>query len=347
MSALAFELPERLEAHAPPESRGLRRDEVQLLVARRAEGSIEHARFSELPSFLHAGDLLVVNTSATLAAAVDARRAGDADALELHFSTPAPGEGPAYWIVELRRAARPFSGLAAGERLTLPAGASAQLVARYAASGRLWLARLDLPPAPASVAEYLAVHGRPIRYGYVPEPWPLDAYQTAFALQPGSAEMPSAARPFTPELVTRLVSHGVLFAPVLLHTGVSSPERHEAPYPERYRVPAGTARLAGAVRAWGGRVIAVGTTAVRALESAADGEGTVHPGGGWTNLVITATRGLRAVDGLITGWHEPAASHLEILRAAAGEELLERSYDAALAGGYLWHEFGDSHLILP
>jgi S-adenosylmethionine:tRNA ribosyltransferase-isomerase len=131
---------------------------------------------------------------------------------------------------------------------------------------------------------------------------------------------------------------------VVLHTGVSSPERGEPPFPERYRVPAATARLVNAAR---GRVIAVGTTVVRALETVAAPDGIVRAGAGWTRLVVGPERGLRAVDGLITGWHEPQASHLELLRAVAGDDLLDRSYHEALVRGYLWHEFGDSHLVLP
>ena len=141
---------------------------------------------------------------------------------------------------------------------------------------------------------YLADHGHPIRYGYVPREWPLDAYQTVFATEPGSAEMPSAGRPFTPELITRLVAAGVQIAPIVLHTGVSSLERHEAPYPERYAVPETTARLVNATRWWGGRVIAVGTTVVRALETVADEAGAIAAGEGWTRLVVTPERGLHA-----------------------------------------------------
>ena len=247
--------------------------------------------------------------------------------------------------MELRSAdgASPAAGRA-GEVVELPGGGSVELVVPYAGGARLWLARvhLDLP-----LHEYLARHGHPIRYGYVPREWPLDAYQTAFATEPGSAEMPSAGRPFTPELIARLVSRGVLIAPITLHTGVSSLERGEAPYPERYSVPEQTARLVDAVRWWGGRVIAVGTTVVRALETVASDDGRVTAGEGWTRLVVTPERGLWAVDGLITGWHEPQASHLQLLGAAAGPELLERSYAEALEHGYLWHEFGDSHLVMP
>jgi S-adenosylmethionine:tRNA ribosyltransferase-isomerase len=228
------------------------------------------------------------------------------------------------------------------ERLALPAGATARILAPYAGV-RLWLARLDLP---GPLELYLAEHGQPIRYGYVPRRWPLDAYQNVYAVEPGSAEMASAGRPFTAELITRLVAGGVLVAPITLHTGVSSQERHERPYPERYRVPEHTARLVNAVHGWGGRVIATGTTVVRALETVARPDGTVAAGEGWTNLVVTPERGLWTVDGLLTGFHEPEASHLDLLRAAAGDELLARSYEAALEHGYLWHEFGDSHLVV-
>ena len=345
-TAVAFELPTALEAHEPPEARGLARDEVRMMVARRSDGGVTHATFRELPQFLNTGDLLVINTSATLPAAVPARR-DDGTCLELRFATAAPDlPDGRWWVVELRSGdgATPVGDGGAGEHLTLAGNGDLELVAPYAGGGRLWLARFD-PHEPLS--DYLARHGHPIRYGYVPREWPLEAYQTAFAIHPGSAEMPSAGRPFTDELVGELVARGILFAPVTLHTGVSSPERHEPPYPERYSVPEESARLVNAVREWGGRVIAVGTTAVRALETVSEPDGTVHDGEGWTGLVITADRGLWTLDGLITGWHEPQASHLMMLEAFAGEELLARSYDEALEHGYLWHEFGDSHLILP
>ena len=344
MSALAFGLPAALEAREPPEARGLARDEVRLMVAARGDGAITHASFRELPKFLDAGDLLVVNTSATLPAAVSARRA-DGGGARVHFATRAPHlPEEDWWVVEIRSAdgAHPGAGRP-GERLTLAGGAGLEIVAPYASGARLLLARVD---AGEAVPAYLARHGEPIRYGYVADRWPLEAYQTAYATVPGSAEMPSAGRPFTAELITALVAGGVAVAPVVLHTGVSSPEGHEPPYPERYEVPAATARLVNAVRDWGGRVIAVGTTVVRALETVADPGGTVRPGSGWTNLIVTPDRGVSAVDGLLTGWHEPEASHFQMLEAVAGAELIERSYHAALEHGYLWHEFGDSQLIL-
>jgi S-adenosylmethionine:tRNA ribosyltransferase-isomerase len=343
-TAAPFEVPPALEAREPPEARGLARDQVRLLVARRADGRLIHACFRDLPEFLDPGDLLVINDSATLPSAVAATR-GDGSAVELRLATPAPrmpsGE---WWVVELRSAdgAAPLAAVA-GERLTLPGGATAAIVSPHTGGARLWLARVRTgEPVP----EYLWRYGHPIRYAYVRAEWPLDAYQTAYARDPGSAEMPSAGRPFTPELVTRLVADGILIAPVTLHAGVSSPERGESPHAERYSVPRSTARLVNAVREWGGRVIAVGTTVVRALETVATPDG-VFASEGWTNRVITRDYGPQAIDGLLTGWHEPEASHLDLLRAVAGEELLAASYEAALEHGYLWHEFGDSHLILP
>jgi S-adenosylmethionine:tRNA ribosyltransferase-isomerase len=215
-------------------------------------------------------------------------------------------------------------------------------------SARLWVATLDLGASGRdALLAYLDRYGRPIRYQYTGGDWPLTAYQTVYATEPGSAEMPSAGRPFTAELVTKLAAGGLLIAPVTLHTGVSSLERGEAPYAERYRVPTATARLVNAVHDWGGRVIAVGTTVVRALETVAAPDGVVAPGDGETSLVVSPRRGLRAIDGLLTGWHDPGSSHLDLLEAAVGVELLERSYEAARARGYLFHEFGDTHLILP
>jgi S-adenosylmethionine:tRNA ribosyltransferase-isomerase len=337
---LGFELPKLLEAHEPAEGRGLARDEVRLMVATRSDGKLVHARFRDLPRFLAAGDLLVVNVSAPIPAALPALRP-DGTALELRLSTPMPD---GRWLVELRLGPAPFGGGVEGERLALPYGAHADLLGHYAHGRRLWLADLELP---TELDRYLAAHGRPIRYGYVTGQWPLEAYRNVYALESGSAEPPSAGRPFTHALLTRLAAKGVLVAPVVLHTGVSSLEHGEAPYPERFRVPEHTARLVDAVHGWGGKVVAVGTTVVRALETVAAPDGTVEAREGWTSLVVDANRGLWTVDGLVTGWHDPSATHVQLLEAAAGEELLERSYHAAVEHRYLGHEFGDSQLILP
>jgi S-adenosylmethionine:tRNA ribosyltransferase-isomerase len=345
--ALAFELPHSLEATEPSEARGAERDAVRLMVAEAATDHITHAAFTELPEFLSAGDLVVVNVSATLPAALQAKR-GDGSAVRIHFATRAPRLDDSWRVVELRSAdgATPVRGHA-GETLTLPgpdaAHSELELVVPYASGSRLMLAHLH---SSETVVDLLTHYGEPIRYGYVPRPWPLDAYQNVYARTPGSAEMPSAGRPLTHRLISELSTRGIAVAPITLHTGVSSPERHEPPFPEEFEVPEPTARLVNMTRAAGGRVIAVGTTVVRALETAARPDGSVDAETGWTGLVIDPDRGVDVVDGLITGWHEPEASHLQMLAAMVGEALLERCYRAALHHGYLWHEFGDSHLIL-
>jgi S-adenosylmethionine:tRNA ribosyltransferase-isomerase len=330
-------------AAEPPEARGLARDGVRLLVAR--PGTVEHTRFHDLPAYLRRGDLVVVNTSATLAAAVDGRRAGAP--VTVHFSAALP-DGT--WAVELRpgrRADGPVDGVRPGDVVELPGGRLVMVSAypdETARNSRLWRARA-LVPAP--VPAYLRRHGRPIAYSYVPDDWPLESYQTVFAVDEGSAEMPSAGRPFTDRMVTALVTAGVVLAPVTLHAGVSSPEAGEPPFPEPYRVPAQTARLVEHTKAHGGRVVAVGTTVTRALETVSDEDGRVSPGSGWTDLVLGPDRPARVVDGLVTGWHDAGASHLLLLEAVAGRELVASAYSAARAEGYLWHELGDSALLLP
>ncbi|MFD7326742.1 S-adenosylmethionine:tRNA ribosyltransferase-isomerase [Streptomyces sp. NPDC059875] len=357
---LAVRVPEELSARVPAEQRepGRGRESVRLMVSRGAE--VSHHAFRELPGQLRAGDVLVVNTSATLAAAVTGRMGGEGggDAVVVHFSTrgdwghPLTKSGGGRWAVELREpdgagSTRPRAGGPEGAVVLLPGGARLVLEeALVPGAARLWWARADRP-VPALLARY----GRPIRYGYTERDQPLAAYQTVFALPSpdgsGSAEMPSAGRPFTAGLVAELVRRGVQFAPLTLHTGVASAEAHEPPYPERFEVPASTARLVNAAKAGGGQVIAVGTTAVRALESAADGTGLVRAASGWTDLVVTPARGVRVVDGLLTGLHEPEASHLLMLEAVAGRRALRRAYTEAVRELYLWHEFGDVHLILP
>jgi S-adenosylmethionine:tRNA ribosyltransferase-isomerase len=383
MTTAVVRVPEGLHARVPAEQRGpgLDRDGVRLMVSRGTE--VSHHAFTALPRLLGAGDLLVVNTSPTLAAAVDGT-VGDARVV-VHFSTRGDD---GRWAVELRDpdghgTTRVRAGGPAGTRVRLPREVRLVLEEPLSARGeRLWWARVLLPspesaassapqgPSAASeaVAEVLREHGRPIRYSYTERDQPLSVYQTVFALPSqdgaGSAEMPSAGRPFTARMVAELVSRGVQFAPVTLHTGVASAEAHEPPYPERFTVPEASARLVNAARAnregrgalpWkgaggrraGGRVIAVGTTAVRAVESATGPDGVVRARDGWTDLVVTPERGVRVVDGLLTGLHEPEASHLLILEAVAGRAAIDRAYEAAVEGRYLWHEFGDVHLVLP
>ena len=319
-----FELPRHLEAREPAELRGDGRDDVRLMVTRRDDDSIVHAHFRDLPRFLRAGDLLVLNTTATLPAAVE----------NLHISTPLPG---GLVIVE------PRGGGDIVPVRQLPGGATVTLLAPYRDSARLWIARFD---GVADLHAYLARYGRPITYSYIDRPYPLDAYQTVFADEPGSAEMPSAGRAFTRQMLVCLRRRGVRLAKLVLHAGVASLESHERPYEELYEVPARTAEEVRRAKARGGRVVAVGTTVVRALESSVDRAGRIIASRGWTDLVITPDRGIHIVDALLTGLHEPRATHLAMLEALAGREHVQHAYAAALEEKYLWHEFGDLHLIL-
>src|SRR5215213_6669003 len=291
-SPLHFELPSELEAGEPPEARGLRRDEIRLMVSYLDDDHVVHSRFADLPEFLEAGDTLLINTSGTMNAALRADR--DGEPITVHLSTRLPAD---LWVVELRSSSgdEPVLDGQPGEVLMLPEGATVVLQTPYLSkkrwqgegTNRLWISTLNLP---VDLDEYLDQHGSPIRYRYVRERWPSSYYQTVYATEAGSAEMPSAGRAFTPELITRLVAKSVQIAPLLLHTGVASLEEHEPPYEEFYRVPLDTARAVNGARAAGRRVIAVGTTVVRALETVADETGAVHPGEGWTRLVITPRR---------------------------------------------------------
>ncbi len=341
---IAFTPPEGADAAEPPERQGVPRDGVRLLVAR--PGEVAHHRFRDLPGLLREGDLLVVNTSATLPAALDGTRE-DCSPVVVHVAAPLARDR---WVVEPRRpdGLGPETSVRAGEPIRVAGGAVLRLDAPYPDAaeppGRLWRAELQ-PPADA-IAD-LTAHGRPVAYAYHRGDVTLDELQNVYATHPGSAEMASAGRPFTAPLLVALMARGVAVAPVVLHAGVSSPELHEPPAPERMRVQAPTARLVAATRDGGGRVVAVGTTVVRALESAVDDDGEPVARRGWTDLVLGPGRPARVVDGLITGLHPPEASHLLLLEAVAGRDLVQAAYDAAVAARYRWHEFGDSMLLLP
>jgi S-adenosylmethionine:tRNA ribosyltransferase-isomerase len=342
---LDFRLPSELETNVPTELRGIERDDIRMMVTTTSTGTHVDAHFRDLPDFLEAGDLVVVNTSATLPAALPGRHGGRG--VRLHLSTQLPA---GLWLAELREVdgskSRTYRRGDPGDKVELPGGGAANLLERFPpdvhGAARLWVTSLDLP---SPTLDYLDDHGRPITYDLT-QARPLELYQTVYAIVPGSAEMPSAGRGFTHRTISALATKGVGIAPLVLHTGVSSLEMGEPPYEEYFDVPLRTARLVNATKEWGGRVIAVGTTVVRALESVASG-GEAHPGRGWTDLVVDPSRPPRIVDGLITGWHEPRASHLSLIEAVAGRSVMTAAYLAAVERGYRWHEFGDIQTILP
>jgi S-adenosylmethionine:tRNA ribosyltransferase-isomerase len=356
MNALNFELPTRAVATEPAEERGIARDGVRMLVA--TPDGISHRRAADLPDILRPGDLVVLNDSRTMPASLDGTTA-DGEPVEVHLSTVVPESGltpasalaaqSAEWVVELRRPAEQGSQPSyvdrTGAAVTLPGGGLLRVQGSHPTgrtSSRLWQATLTTP---RQLESYLSVFGQPIRYGYVRKPWPMTAYRTVFGKASGSAEMPSAARPFTWRLLRRLAERGIQVETITLHCGVSSLESGDPPYAEWFSVSERTAREVALARRDGRRVIAVGTTVVRALESTVR-TGKVTSRTGWTDLVITPEHGVSTVDGMISGWHESDASHLQMLEAVAGRRMLEDSYQEALWAGYLWHEFGDIHLML-
>ena len=194
-------------------------------------------------------------------------------------------------------------------------------------------------------------YGEPLHYEYIQTPWPLEMYQTVYASVPGSVEMPSAGRAISYSLLRKLKQKGVNIAYLQLHAGLSYYGNDRWPNPanhvEAFYIPEETAEMVNRTRKNKGRVIAVGTTVVRALETAVNSEGIVEAQEGETRLYIQKGYPLRAVDGLLTGFHEPEASHLDMLSAFMDEDLLMNAYEEALSSGYLWHEFGDMNLILP
>lgn len=353
LADLRFERPSDLVATGPAEDRGLARDEVRLLVNEGEHHS--HTRFHDLVEYLEPGDLVVANESGTLPASLPATRADEPFLLNC-----CTDYGGGLWLTEPRRGPSepgPLD-LSAGGTVEVD-GHEGRVAGTYPGLERLVFVRFDADLDLRAVMERV---GEPIRYGYLEAPQPLGAYQTVFATTPGSAEMPSAGRPFTPRVLDRLRAGGVGIATVTLHTGVSSLEieydqcecycegsrtdpRYPL-YPEPFRVPPATAAAVNRTRRLGGRVVAVGTTVVRALETAVTA-GRVRPTGGFTRAFVTPKRGVEVVDGLVTGLHDPETTHLAMLYAIAGRRRVLEGYERAIEAGYLWHEFGDSHLLLP
>jgi S-adenosylmethionine:tRNA ribosyltransferase-isomerase len=340
---IRFDLPPELEASLPPEYRGIRRDQVRLLVLPRFEGSPVHARFDALGEYLRPGDLLVVNNSRTLPAMLAARdKRGRTFEVRLAH----------------RRAEDLWDGLVfegsehAGEEgllLTFGEGLTARLLRRRPDLPFLWQIQFDRCCLP--LLDLIYRLGEPVRYSYVDGGFPLDLYQTVYASEPGSVEMPSAGRAFTWELLLKLQRQDIELTAISLHTGLSSTrddaiDASHPNYDEEYHLPEAAAQAINATREQGGRVIAVGTTVVRTVETVAQENGTVSSNRGWTRLRITPNYHLRAVDALLTGMHEPEASHLDLLSAFVAPDRLQAAYLQAIERGYLWHEFGDMNLVI-
>jgi S-adenosylmethionine:tRNA ribosyltransferase-isomerase len=338
MNEAIFNIPSHLNAAAPIEFTGKSRDEVKMMVINRKTGACLHTRFQQLPAYLKKGDLLVINNSRTIPASLQGK------------------QGNRVFEVRLSRkvSSNEWDALIPGSiydtrlPISFGDGVSAAMVGKGSEQP---LVRLRFNIEGAAFFDFIYRKGEPIRYEYIDAPWQLDQYQTVYGSAPGSVEMASAGRAFTWKLISKLRGAGIEVVPLQLHAGLSyygddrwpSPKHH----PEEYLLPLETAEAIRKAKTSGNRVIAVGTTVVRALETvAAEHAGELAAAKGVTNLYITKESSLRVVDGLITGLHEPQASHLDLLRAFVSDEDLFGAYRNALAKGYMWHEFGDMNLIL-
>lgn len=344
----SFTLPPELAAKEPPERRGIARDAVRLMVIDRATHNTEHTRFNSLGEFLRSGDLLVFNSSRTLPASLDGCEATGKPCMEVRLAQRLPDD--AWLALLLCQAGEPFAcGLHSRMQINFGQGLTATVEERDLSIPRLW--KLRFSKSGIELLDLLYRLGRPVRYEYVSAPWDLDYYQTVYAKEPGSAEMPSAGRAFTWKLLFDLKRRGVATTNIVLHTGLSSymDDDLDAQHPaseEEYFISEAAAATINQTHQRGGRAIAVGTTVVRALESVADERGWVHPQHGYTRLHITANHKLKCVDGLLTGMHEPEASHLDLLTAFLPAETIREAYEEAVQQRYLWHEFGDLNLII-
>lgn len=341
---IPFSLPEELNADSPPERRGIRRDHVRMMVSNRWTGESRHVCFFDLPQALKAGDVVVLNASRTVPAVLYIKHMRNGKVIssqrELRLAHRIDHQTWNVWVVG--------DQVQQGDEFIF----SDQLTARVTQTelpGPLVQVRFSL--AGTQLFEQIYLLGNPVRYEYIKQPWSLDYYQTVYGSVPGSVELPSAGRAFSWELIFRLKKQGVQIVILTLHTGLSyfsddfpflPPEQNH----ESYEIPEHAAKVIQQAKQRGGRVIAVGTTVVRALESAAQSDHGCLAQSGISNLYITEETSLQVVDGLMTGFHEPEASHLDLLSAFVKPSILKLMYKEAIQERYLWHEFGDIHLIL-
>ena len=333
----SFHIPAHLHAIEPAEFRGLRRDEIRMMVLDRITGQVEHTSFKKIQHFLAPGDLLVFNNSRTIPAKLKATQNQGAR-IEIRLSRQISDTEWEGLVIGLYDPGKPIK-------------LSEDLYAHVQGKGITeQLVRLAFSKKGMALLNDFYRLGEPIRYEYIDKPWPLDVFQTVYAAVPGSVEMPSAGRAFTWQMLRDLKANGIKTAFLQLHAGLSYYENDEWPvpneHPEVFHIPSGTAELVNETKRSGGRVIAVGTTVVRALETAVSDQGEIAGTKGVTKLYVDKGYTLKAVDGLLTGFHEPEASHLDMLTAFIEEEKLKAAYQIAIEEGYLWHEFGDVNLIL-
>ncbi len=345
-----YHLPKNLECSIPTEIRGINRDEVRLMISNISTDNVQHDTFKNIVDYLNEDDVLVVNTSGTIKAAIPAKNKNNTF-LQIHLSTQLKNKK---WVAELREISenntQRYFGGQPNEIIELIHGGSIRLIQPYYSNSnqedhlQLWTIELIIEE---EVSHYLEKFAQNIQYFNIKKNYPNSFYQTIFAKEFGSAEMPSAGRAFTQNVLDQLEKKGVEIIPILLHTGVASLEMNEKPYEEYFEISKKSATAINNARKKGKNIIAVGTTVIRAIETLTSSQKITSSGKGWTNIFITPERGVNGIDGLITGFHEPKASHLFMLEAITKRKHLEITYHEAVHHKYLWHEFGDLHLILP
>jgi S-adenosylmethionine:tRNA ribosyltransferase-isomerase len=340
---LNFKLPHELLAKEPRELRGERRDQSNLVVMHRATDRVEFDSFRGLPKYLRSGDLVVLNDSRTLNASLFGTVSG-IGRVELQLRN---NPGGTVWDASVR----PWHEPPEREPVSFgDSGVTARVVGHTPHLG-LWRIEFDL--GDRSLTEFLDSFGRPIPSPYVNKSFANEYYNNVYAAKPGSSEMPAAGRHFTPELLGELAERGVDAVYLTLHTGLSSVtideenlEDHKM-YEEWYQLPEATAARINETRAAGGRILGVGTTVMRVLESVGADDGQLSGAEGWTSLYISPGYRFKVVDAFVTNFHGPRSSRIALAAAFTGKDLLLRAYQEAIDRGLQFYEFGDATLTLP
>lgn len=328
-----FILPHELHAAFPPERRGVRRDHVRMMTIDRKSGKVIHDSFNHLADYVKPGDMIVLNNSRTIPAAL--RATIHSQEIEVRLARCLSETSWEALIL--------LDNVEIGDCLQFSDELSAVVIDRKRDSPLLVL-RFSI--SGLSLFQHVYSLGEPIRYEYIEESWDLHYYQNVYGTVPGSVELASAGRAFSWEMLLDLQKRGIQLSYLQLHTGLSYLNDNNQLSPkeniERYDIPQETMAAVLKTKASGGKVIAVGTTVVRALESAV----STGISSGETALYIDAAFPLEIVDGIITGFHEPEASHLDMLTAFISPEILFNAYGEAIREKYLWHEFGDINFII-
>jgi S-adenosylmethionine:tRNA ribosyltransferase-isomerase len=338
-----YTLPQELIAQHPVEPR----DAARLLVVDRAGGRLEHRVFRDLPEYLRAGDVLVLNNTRVIPARLHGRKATGGD-VEVLLLRPAAGEdtgGAETWEVLVRPGRRVRQGM----RLTFGADVAGEVIGTR--DGGVRVMAFD---SPRPVLEAIRAIGETPLPPYVHEPLrdPGD-YQTVYASVDGAVAAPTAGLHFTPGLLDQIRRAGIETATLTMHIGIGTfrpvtaedPARHKMEA-EWYQVTSEAAQAINAARARGGRIIPVGTSAVRTLETVAAEDEVVRPGEGWSHMFIVPGYRFRATDALVTNFHLPRTTLLMLVSALAGRELILRAYAEAIRDRYRFYSFGDAMLIL-